>query len=66
MMTDCADRSVQLPHNTESKYRVMADCADAKVGQFSFYTFQYFIAIGIIGTCGNVYFFKASTACGAI
>ena len=59
-------KSVQLLHILESEYKVLTDCADAKVGQFSFYTFQYFIAIGIIGTCGNVYFFKASTACGAI
>ena len=36
----CEGRSVQLLHNTESKYIVMTDCEDAKVGQFSFYTFQ--------------------------
>ena len=51
-------RSVQLLHILESEYKVLTDCADAKVGQFSFYTFQYFIAIGIIGTCRNVNFLK--------
>ena len=69
VLTDCADakeRSVQLLHTSESKYNVLTDCADAKVDQFNFYEYQYFIAIGIIGTCGNVYFFKASTACGTI
>ena len=36
----CKNRSIKLLHISDSEYKVMTDCADATVGQFSLYKFQ--------------------------
>ena len=44
--------SVQLLHVSESVYKVLTDCVDAKVGQFSFYTFQR-VSIKVLTDCAD-------------